>query len=498
MKRSSALCIVFVLTAVLILGVGMIPPAHAQLELKLQKLQESISGLYDGHPVTLQECIEVAKVGSATLGVYEEDLEAARSEKRAAKAQWLPDLTASAGWQRSERTDFDVDDYSNFDIVAGAPMIFVDENGNFLGQLEIGGQQAYQPQLVPLGTHNEKVLQTFSSATLRSTWTVFDGFGRISGIKATSAALRASEAALEYQETVLVQDVSEAFYNVLRAQKQVEVAQETQKVAQEELKRSQTYFDLGIATRSDVLQAHVRYQQTQLDTVRARNGERQAFVMLTHLMNIPGAQRFKLAFDLPGDISSAEIPELTSLLQEARKKRLDLVSSREQLQANGYRITEARSSYWPQLSIFGSASYNRSETPYRFGAQKNRSYSWGAQLSWNLFDRFVTRNRTRQALAAKRRAEYNLRQSELVMESELSGYLNNLIEAKESFVVAMETIDQAKEDLRLATERFKVGAGTSLDVINAQRSLAQAKVDAVNAVADFYITRAKIERATGR
>jgi outer membrane protein TolC len=43
-----------------------------------------------------------------------------------------------------------------------------------------------------------------------------------------------------------------------------------------------------------------------------------------------------------------------------------------------------------------------------------------------------------------------------------------------------------------------VGAGTSLDVINAQQSLAQARGDVVNAVADFCIARAKIDRATGR
>jgi len=495
---SHRLFLTLTLPVLAVLLAGAAVPCRAQLEMKLQNLEKAIAGLYDGHAVSLKECIEVAKVGSASLGVYEENLEAAKSEKRMAKAQWLPDLRASGNWQRSERKDFDVDDYSNFEILAGAPILFVNQDGEFLGQLEIEGQQAYQPRFEALGTRDETITQTFSSVSLRSNWTVFDGLKRVSAIKAASAALRASEANLVYQETILVQDVSEAFYNVLRAQKQVEVAKETEDVALEELKRSQTYFDVGIATKSDVLQAQVRNKQTQLDTVRARNSERQAFVLLTHFMNIPGAQRFELAFDLPRDISSSEIPSLGSLLAKAKGERLDLVAAKENLEASGHRITQARSGYWPLLSIFGSASYNRSETPYRFGAQTNRSYGWGAQVSWNLFDRFVTRNQARQALAAKRRAEYNLRQSELVMESELSGFLNNLTEAKESFVVAKETVDQAEEDLRLATERFKVGAGTSLDVINAQRSLAQAKVDVVNAVANFYIAQAKIDRAVGR
>jgi outer membrane protein TolC len=327
---------------------------------------------------------------------------------------------------------------------------------------------------------------------------VFDGLARVSRIKATGATMRSSQANLGYQESILVQDVSEAFYNVLRASAQVDVAKQTEDVANQELDRSRTYFDVGIATRSDVLQAQVRYSQTQLETVRARNAERQAFVLLTHLMNIPGAQRFELAFDLPTEITDLTTPKLDTLLADAQQKRLDLVASQEALDAAGFRVTEARSGYWPQLGIFGSMSYNKSETPYRFGAQTNRAYAWGAALTWNLFDRFQTRNASRRALADKRRAEYELRQNKLTMESELSAYLNNLTEATESYSVAKETVAQAEEDLRLATERFKVGAGTSLDVINAQQSLGRARADVVNAVADYYIAQARIDRASGQ
>ncbi len=496
MKRLSfARTVSFAVPMCLLFLAAVSSPCHAQLEVKLQQLQESIKGLYDGSPVTLQECLKVAKVGSTALGVYEENLAAAKSDRTAAKAQWLPDLSASASWNRAQRTDFDVTEYST----VFQPIYFVDQNGNPLGPLQVNGTDAYTASSVPSGTTSDQtILQTFKSASLSTNWTVFDGFSRIASIKQSQAAVRAAEADLGYQESVLVQDVSEAFFNVLRAQKQVEVAKETQDVAKQELDRSKTYFDVGIATKSDVLQAQVRYKQTQLDVVRARNSERQSFVLLTHFMNIPGAQRFELASDLPKDISSIELPKLSELVQEARQDRLDLKSASENLQASGYAITQAHAGYWPQLSIFGQASLSQSETPYRFGAQKNRQYSWGARMNWNLFDRFQTKNRSRQALAQKRRAEYNLRQSELTMESELSGYLNNLIEAKESFQVASETIDQAEEDLRLASERFKVGAGTSLDVINAQQSLAQARGDAVNAVADFFIARAKIDRATGR
>ncbi|HKI82770.1 MAG TPA: TolC family protein, partial [Candidatus Krumholzibacteria bacterium] len=127
MKRLSfARTVSFAVPMCLLFLAAVSSPCHAQLEVKLQQLQESIKGLYDGSPVTLQECLKVAKVGSTALGVYEENLAAAKSDRTAAKAQWLPDLSASASWNRAQRTDFDVTEYST----VFQPIYFVDQNGN--------------------------------------------------------------------------------------------------------------------------------------------------------------------------------------------------------------------------------------------------------------------------------------------------------------------------------------------------------------------------------
>jgi outer membrane protein TolC len=74
---------------------------------------------------------------------------------------------------------------------------------------------------------------------------------------------------------------------------------------------------------------------------------------------------------------------------------------------------------------------------------------------------------------------------------------NNLSEAVERSQVATQTVEQAEEDLRLAQERFRVGAGTSLDVINAQVGLAQARRDVVDAQADYIKFGHQLRRASG-
>ncbi|HPF71962.1 MAG TPA: TolC family protein, partial [Candidatus Krumholzibacteria bacterium] len=55
-----------------------------------------------------------------------------------------------------------------------------------------------------------------------------------------------------------------------------------------------------------------------------------------------------------------------------------------------------------------------------------------------------------------------------------------------------------EEELRLAQERFRVGAGTTLDIIVAQANLANAKGQEVQAKCDFLMAQAQLHRATGR
>ena len=71
-------------------------------------------------------------------------------------------------------------------------------------------------------------------------------------------------------------------------------------------------------------------------------------------------------------------------------------------------------------------------------------------------------------------------------------------EADERTRVSQETVEQAQENLRLARERYRVGAGTILETIEAEASLTQAQGFLVEAKCDYLIAQADLQRATGR
>ena len=109
-----------------------------------------------------------------------------------------------------------------------------------------------------------------------------------------------------------------------------------------------------------------------------------------------------------------------------------------------------------------------------------------------------TINGRSKAKANVRIAEYELEQARLNAQVEIRQLHNGLVEARERANVSRETIEQSNEELRLAQERFRVGAGTALDVIMAQVNLANSRAQEVQAVCDFLIAKAQLDRAVGR
>jgi outer membrane protein TolC len=459
--------------ALLVIGMTLFPgAASAQIEERLSALDAVLPTLYDGQPVTLSECLEVGEVASMDLAGLQEDVGVAETDKTAAWMQWLPTLDLSANWRKGEQKQIDY--VQEVLVDRGPPPVF---------------------DLV-IGDRTDRFRT--DSQSLNANWTLFNGFDRIYQGKQADADLKSTESNYEYQRRLMRERISDAYYDLQRAYARVEVAQDAEGLAAQELERTETYFELGISTKSDVLQAKVRHQQTKLDVVRENTGERRAFILLAYAMNIPGADPFRVRKELPV-VDRVEVRTLDDLIEQASQQRLDLTAAEFNVDAQNAGVNRARSSFYPQLSMFGSASRNFSDLPpdLRFGAELSYSWVYGFQASWSLFNGWQRMQQYRGAVAQRRKAEYALRQTRLEVELQVVNIYSNLIDAVESYDVSSFTVEQSVEDLRLAEERFRVGAGTQLDVITAQVNLATARRDLVDAQVNYAKFLNQMRRAIG-
>jgi outer membrane protein len=432
--------------------------------------------------VTLAEAIQLALSDSPTLQISREQREIASQGVKSAWGGFLPNLSLSYSYQKSDRTDFDVAQTipGTYEIPTSDPGIVVQF-----------------PTQVPNGeVADETVSAKYKSLGGRATLNLFDGFSKYGALSSARHSLEAADATVGYTRERVIESVVAAYLNLVRYEELAAVARDTRDQAAKELERTDTYFRLGSAAKSDVLQQRVRLENTKLAVVVAENNIEKGKADLAYAINRPLAAGF--AVDRSVLATEFEVGDVDALYAEALGNRLDLQSSARTVEARRQDVRAARGGLFPQLDVFGSYGRDNNESPYKFGAQISEATSIGYSVSWNVFDRMQTITAVSRAKASARIADYQLQQARLNVQVEIRQLHNALIEARERAGVSRETIVQAEEGLRLAQERFRVGAGTSLDVITAQVSLADARSQEVQAKCDFVIAQASLDRALGR
>jgi outer membrane protein TolC len=448
--------------------------------------QEAVSVATPVAPVlpvlSLDDCIRLALADSPTLQITEQQRGMVAQDVRGAWGAFLPNLTVGYNWQKSERTDFDV-----AQTMAGTTYHVLTTEGDLL---------AFPTQIASGEIDDESVNSKYKSLTGRATLNVFDGFAKYGTLSSARNSLDAAEATVGYTRERVVEDVVAAYFNLVRYEELAAVARETRDQAARELERTDTYFRLGSAAKSDVLQQRVRLENTKLDVVVADNRVKQGQANLAYAMNRPLEDSF--AVDRTVLETDFAVTDVAALYGEALGNRLDLQSSEKTLAARRQDVKTARGALYPRLDVFGSYNRDNNESPFKFGSQVSEATAFGYSVSWSVFDRMQTYTGVSRAKAGARIAEYQLQQVRLNAQVEIRQLHNALVEARERAGVSRETIVQSEEGLRLAQERFRVGAGTALDVIVAQVNLASSRSQEVQAKCDFLIARASLDRALGR
>jgi outer membrane protein TolC len=402
----------------------------------------------------LSDAIDLALRGSNRLGIENATLEAARKDKTAAWFALGPDLTTSASY--GERT------LRNF----GAPE--------------------------PAAVDESKTYDYGASASIR----LFDGLANYSRVKAAGHDIRQQEHTTEYARQQVVETVIEAYCNLLRAKLLLNVAKEGEAVAREQLQRTQSLYELGSAARSDVLKQQVQHDNTRLNLVKANQFERQSTIDLEWAMNLETSTPFEI------DTTVTRIQFVSKEFETERDYALvhreNLLSFRAGEQAANSRVWEARGLLWPTLDFRYTMSYSENDSRLDFTSSKSDFRNWVFFANWDIWDRYNKYSAISRAKSNRRISEYQRRQAELDAIREVQSLVNTMDEARERLSVSRQNVASAREDLRLATEKFRVGAGTILDTVQAQSDLTLAQANEVQAIVDYLIARAKLARATGR
>ena len=144
-----------------------------------------------------------------------------------------------------------------------------------------------------------------------------------------------------------------------------------------------------------------------------------------------------------------------------------------------------------------AAAIRKANQGFPFGFTR-QPFQISATLSLPIFDNFQREQRVEEAEAARNDAKYVIRAQELKTTATVtSAYLTVQAQAQQ-VALQNQTAAQARETLRLAQERYRVGLAAFLDVSDARSQYEQAESDRINAVYDYHKAFAVLEAAVGR
>jgi outer membrane protein len=376
--------------------------------------------------------------------------------------------------------------------------------GGLLPQLSAGfstGHRFYGPSSVQFDAQGRPVVQDgFDyedySFSISSDIVLFDGGGTINQIRSAMSGRDASKEDLRYSKDLIAARVIRAYYDLVRSTMLQRVQEEALEQAKKSLERTEALLEVGSATRADVLKARVLHSNTRLNMIKARNAVELAREDLVSLLNVAESGTFDV--DTSMTITYSD-PDIDAEIRFALDNRPDLKSLQHSIKSAGAGVAAAKSGWLPTVGASFGYGWNDREMADNLNFFKEE-YMWSiiGYVSFNLFDRFATSANVRNAKANHRIAQYNLENAKLLAIREIKSLVFMLRESHERISVATETVEQAMEDVRLADERYRVGAGTMLETIDAQVALTQAKADVIDAKCDYLIAVADLARATGR
>jgi outer membrane protein len=133
--------------------------------------------------------------------------------------------------------------------------------------------------------------------------------------------------------------------------------------------------------------------------------------------------------------------------------------------------------------------------PFRYTGQP---FSANLVLSLPIFTGFSRSLRLSQARAQQEDADEEVRARRLAVRSDVHARHLALETAYRAIGVQATSRDAARDQLRLAQDRYRVGVGTALEVSDAQTAVQRAETDYITAVYDYHKAIAALEAAVGR
>jgi outer membrane protein TolC len=320
------------------------------------------------------------------------------------------------------------------------------------------------------------------------------GLQQITALSRASATAAVASAELEIARRGLTVTVVSLFYGSIAADHKVAVAQRAAQEASNFTQLTQQRESAREAAHADVVKAELQQQQRDRDVADALLQQQKSRLELAVLLFPDPRSPFTLttAADVPSLAPRADVeaaatqgnPELRSALDSLRVSNLD--------------VTAARAAYLPDLGL--SVAYGIDAA--HFASQeadgaRNLGYSATATLDIPLWDWLSTEHKVRQAKIFRDAAQTALSATQRRLIAQLDESYAEAATARDQLKSLDQSVDTARESLRLTNLRYTAGEATVFEVVDAQNSLTSMELAREDGMIRYETALANLQLLTG-
>ncbi|MGD8697661.1 MAG: TolC family protein [Gemmatimonadales bacterium] len=334
---------------------------------------------------------------------------------------------------------------------------------------------------------------------LTFSWSLFDRGTRFFDVGASKATARAADLRAVSTLVRLGSEVEVEYWEALKQQELARLARRQLEARRRDVEIAEARFRIAAVAQTDVLQAEVTVGQNEVAVLQADQQAEASRRELSATLGLDEAMRYTLR-DTAVVFDPSDIP-LDSLVALAHAASPELARLDAEIEAAGKRLWSARGTWLPRIDL----SYTFSRSQQLPGdanlielSPENSGNNFGITLSWPLLAGFEKKTRTGEESARLQEARHNKVAQLLSTDKDVRNYYESLVTAYQAVQIRTRLVSLARESVRLATERYRIGATTYTELQQATSQLTEAERGLIDARYNFMQTLARLEGAIGR
>jgi outer membrane protein len=377
--------------------------------------------------ITLEQALELAKERANRIRLSELDIKKAEEEIKRARASILP-------------------------------------------QVSISYNYTYLGQDLALGTipHNRQ------SAVLQLNQTIFNKHV-FELIKLANIQRELQSLIKEDVQRILESQVKDLFYGLLYRKELIKLQEENVNYWEENYRRVSAKFSAGVVPKVELLRAQSQLEQARSQLEQARADYLRAL------------EDFKALLRLDGNVEpegTLELKEFSlkeeELLQALKEKNSTLRVSKKAVELAQGTVELKRAQNLPTVNGFANYQLFTGKRSPVGDTEWLKGYSFGVSINYLIFDGFSRKAEISGAEIDLLKQRENLLQLEYDLRARLRGILLSINSLKTQIKAVQSSLEFAKEGLRLSTERYRLGVGSQLELL-------EARANYNNLLANYYL-----------